>query len=627
MGMQVLRDGAGSTIIKYILLSFLVLAMGGLVFTDVGGFFRDGIGTNDVAVVGDESISIVTFDNTVRRQLGNSKVTPAMAYQIGYIDQILNNEINSHLLIQAAQDSGIKISAKKLATYIREMMQNFSSPDEKPSAALERMLLNWGLSEQRFLKTIERSIAQEYLTQTLRAGFAETSDQLLADLYSHQNEERTIQLVNFEHKKFLDFQEPTAERTERYYNANKAQYTIPEQRDITLITINQDKIKSAAIIEEEEIRAAYEDNMDAYTTPAKREIEQALFATQDDAKAAYEKIQNGTDFKTASASAENVTEATNLAQDELMSGLGKPAFANKDNSTLEPIKTTLGWHILKVGKKTDAIITPYDNAKADIKKLLIEEQVAEQVALLADQLDDALAGGAQPEEIKENFDITLSTIKGISIQNTSALSKYGEDEKNITSSAFELFESESSPVFETKTGDLMAVSLISITPQSYKPYDSVKDDIRKQLRDDAQKKTNIEAVQKYLQDLEDKNDNNLDAFAKNQNRYLQTVKAIKRSGDVKEPLTRESLNTVFETNKNGLAIITTDNGIALIKVTGSKLLDPQDAKGDNLLDLEVSTLQNMQEEALQLFVKRERNKRGVKINKQRLESAYAQQQE
>lgn len=627
MGMQVLRDGAGSTVIKYVLLSFLVLAMGGLVFTDVGGFFRDGVGTNDVAVVGDESISIVSFDNTVRRQLANSQITPAIAYQIGYMDQMLNGEINSHLLKQAAQDSGIKISAKKLATYIREMMQSFSSPGEKPSAALERMLMSWGLSEQRFLKIMERSIAQEYMNQTLRSGFAETSDQLLADLYAHQNEERTIQLVNFEHKKFLDFQEPTAERMQRYYDINKAKYIIPEQRDITLITINQDKIKSAAIVDEEEIKKSYEDNIAAYTTPAKRKIAQALFATEEDAKAAYEKIQSGTDFKAATTSAENVTESIDLAQDELMSGLGAPAFAHDGNGTLEPIKTTLGWHILNVGKKTDAVVTPYNKAKADIKKILEEEQVAEQLALLADQLDDALAGGAQPEEVKENFNVTLSTVKGISAQDTSTLSNYGEDEKNIASSAFELFEGESSPVFETKTGDLMAVSLMGITSQSYKPYDSVKNDISKQLRDDAQKKANIEAAQKHLQKLEDKEDNNLDAFAKSQNRYLQTVKSIIRSGDVKKPLTRESLNAVFETNKNGLALIATDNGVAIIKISDSKLPDAKKAKGDDLKNLETRTLQSMQEEALQLFVKRERDQRGVKINKQRLESAYAQQQE
>jgi peptidyl-prolyl cis-trans isomerase D len=61
MAMQALRDGAGTGFLKIILMGLLVMAVGGLVFTDVGGFFRGGVGNNDVARVGDTKIGVVEF--------------------------------------------------------------------------------------------------------------------------------------------------------------------------------------------------------------------------------------------------------------------------------------------------------------------------------------------------------------------------------------------------------------------------------------------------------------------------------------------------------------------------------------------------------------------------------------
>ena len=117
MVMKSLRDGASGGVTKFILMGFMALAVGGLVLTDVGGFFRGGVGGSDVARVGDQAISIQQFDSTLRRTLQPIGMSTQDAYQFGYVQQVLSGEIRSALLQQAAKSYGVQVSdARALMT-------------------------------------------------------------------------------------------------------------------------------------------------------------------------------------------------------------------------------------------------------------------------------------------------------------------------------------------------------------------------------------------------------------------------------------------------------------------------------------------------------------------------------
>ena len=89
-----MRDGAHSKIIKFFLFGLLIMATGGMVFMDVGGFFRNGVGVNTIAKAGDESISSQEFDRAVQRVVSKQGMTAKQAYQFGLVEQILQQEIS-----------------------------------------------------------------------------------------------------------------------------------------------------------------------------------------------------------------------------------------------------------------------------------------------------------------------------------------------------------------------------------------------------------------------------------------------------------------------------------------------------------------------------------------------------
>lgn len=55
MVMKAMRQGAAGGVMKFVIFGFLIMAVGGMVFMDIGGFFRSGgVGSSDVAKVGGE---------------------------------------------------------------------------------------------------------------------------------------------------------------------------------------------------------------------------------------------------------------------------------------------------------------------------------------------------------------------------------------------------------------------------------------------------------------------------------------------------------------------------------------------------------------------------------------------
>ena len=108
--LNAMREGAKSGLSKFILFSFMIMAVGGLVFMDIGGFFRGGINQSAVAKIGSQDLSITYFDRTLRRTLANQGLDTQTAYKLGLINQVLRSEISNNLLQRAAIDHGLEIA-------------------------------------------------------------------------------------------------------------------------------------------------------------------------------------------------------------------------------------------------------------------------------------------------------------------------------------------------------------------------------------------------------------------------------------------------------------------------------------------------------------------------------------
>ena len=629
MVMKALRDGASGGITKFILFGLLTIAVGGLVMTDVGGFFRGGsTGDNNVAKIGGEAISISEFNRRVGTSLSRIGMSPQEAYKLGYINQLLGAEVRSHLLSKAAADLDIRVGTQRIATQINSMVSPLVQPGQTPTETLKQILMNQGMSEQEFVADMGKDMSNTLLSAAINGGLQGASPDMTADLYRYQNEKRTVEYIAFTNGDLKDQPQPEAEQISAIYEATKEAYATPELRSFKLIKVKNDSLKSSIEITEEELRQNYEDNVNLYMVNELRRLDQAILDTEDQAKKVRAALDAGKALK-AAVKAAGASDSAYIGEqdfenDGLIEETKAAVLAAKEGDKLGPISTPLGWYVVTLKKISPTKTKSFDEVKAEIKKELLENQIIDQHYELANAVDDLFAGGATLEDVKKEIDVDVTDLAamnqlGRDKDGNDALKKHEKIRQSIIDTGFTLSEGETSAVFETQEGDFMAVHLASISPKTYTPFEDVKDDLQKRwIADQSRLATQAQAMKilaeagagKSLQDIAAAN-----------GKKVQTVE-VNATGEPKAPLDQGSLGKIFNANINTPVAVDIENGVAIAIITKSSWPEKIDEKAASFAEIEKNLQDNIREEGLTLYLEAKREEYGASVNMPLLERAY-----
>lgn len=164
--------------------------------------------------------------------------------------------------------------------------------------------------------------------------------------------------------------------------------------DIITKMIKTEKVKEAIVkdvtVSDEEIESYYNENIDQYTTKAGANAKHILFETEEEAKAAKDKIDSGeTTFEEVYSQYEaNKSSGTKPLSEDLgyveneQEGYDTDFLAGfkvlKEGEISAPVKSSFGYHIIKVeGLQTEEKVTSLDEVKETIKATLLSEKQEE----------------------------------------------------------------------------------------------------------------------------------------------------------------------------------------------------------------------------------------------------------
>ena len=630
MAMQFLRDGASKGFLKYILLGLLVFAAGGLVMTDVGGFFRGGISQTDIGKIGREKISISAFDRIVRRTLSRIGIPPEEAFKLGYINELLGNEIRTSLMHQSAAKLGIRVGKDYTARRVRDIVEPMVQGDATPQQVLDQVLMSQGMSEGEFVRSIGREVENSLLKTALQNGFAAMSPEMVADLHAFQNERRSIEIISFPDSDLKDLKKPSGAQLAALYEVLKENYAQAETRNVTLIEIDDGKLKDTIDITKEDLRAAYDDNIEAYKSPEKRRIEQAIVPSEEDAIKIFEALKTGQSLK---ATVKKITgeesaylSAQNFEKDGLLPEIGDLAFAAKKGDPIGPVQTALGWHVLTVKDIMEPKIESFQSVRQALKEELQQTRLVDQIYELANRVDDLLAGGATLEEVKQEVDIKTKILPrfnkyGQGADGKDALRKYEARRTLIVDTAYELLEGETSPVMETADGGFIAIHVASVQPKSYTPFKEVKSDIQERWTGDQRRLENKMRVAAFLEEIKTAGKPMKD-FAREKGKSVKTFKNVKRQDTPEKPLTPRALGIIFEAPIEGYVLVDTLEGSALAKIIDASLPGPKDQKQKDLEALSATLTKAEQNESALLYLQSKQKTHKVVVNRALLNKLY-----
>jgi len=471
-----MRNSAGSGVLKFFLMGLLTLAVAGLVLMDIGGFFTGNVPSGTVAKGKGITIGSTEFARTVDRALSRQNMNPQMAYQTGLVDNILTAEIQNRIFTREAFRLGFIVDDASVTRQISEMAAPLAAGGGNRKDALQQLLRAQGISEAEFIGGVRQEMGNGLLRAALQPPPTLASPPLAQALYRYDSETRKASVIVFRESGITDVTAPDDAQLEAYYEANKGSYLIPETRKITIATLKGDMVKKNIVIPEERIRAEYERNIGSYTKPERREIEQLVVNTKEEAEAAVAAYEKGKPLRNA------------LMQEYQSSGLmpeiAAPAFTAEIDEPVGPVRTELGWHVLVVKKIIPQEVTPFESVRERLRSDLENIALGDEMYKAANTIEDHLAAGDSLKEAIDEYGMTTRSIgpfksDGTNEKGEDLFSSFGADRGEIISAAFDYEEGETAQIIETADGQFQLVHIDSVTPDSYRPFESVKNELRR----------------------------------------------------------------------------------------------------------------------------------------------------
>lgn len=632
--LNAMRDGAQSKIIKFVLFGFLVMAVGGMALMDVGGFFRNGVGNNNVVRIGGDSISSMQFDQTMRRVLSQQGMQPKEAYEFGMVDQILQAEINQRLMTQAAYDMGIYAGdatvARQIGSLIDPLMK--SQPNAQRRDILQTILRAQGMTEQDLVNTLRQGMMNTVLQSTIQMATTIPSRAEALNLYQVQNETRDVKAFFLSNDSVKDVEDAQEEVLKAFYEAGKSsRHVIPETRSFTIAVLTEKNLSSGASVTDEELEKEYQKAIKSYTLPERRELVQAILDNQ----AAAEKVAAAVrdDKQSLRDAVKTVTGKTAAYQDEtvfaregLVKAMGDAAFTAELNTVSAPVQTPLGWHVFVVTEILPEAARPFAEVKDSMRKDLAEGRLSEQLFETANAIDDRLAGGEDINAIAKEMNLSVTKIgpvgeDGSTPDKRDALKDFEKDRAYILQTVFELSEGESAPVLEISGGRYAAIHVDTVKERSFEPYEAVKADLKKSWIGDQKASLNRTRAQKIQQEIA-AGSKTLTQGAAEFDAKIEDFAKLKRTGDAPKSIGKDGQAVLFAGVEGETLLVPVANGYMIATVTSVALPDRAKITDKDLETLTGSIADATPNEFMQAYLQYLQNKEKVKVNRHLLDMMY-----
>lgn len=578
-------------IVGSILAALLIVAMAAWGIEDF--LRRSGPGNSELAEVGSTKIDPREFDREFRNAINRLRTSlgPSMdakrAREMGIADGILESMVDRRLIALEAQDLGLRVGDE----VIREEISStpaFQGLDNKFDQAIFRQTLaQSGISEAQFVRSLRDGLKRQYLVESIHAGSVAPKE-LVDARFKYAREKRTADIVFVPRSSVGDVGKPTEAELAEFHKKHASEFTAPEYRKISAIVLNPDEYAKGLKPSEERIKEEFQNRLGSLTTPEKRGLEQILLADEATAEKAEDLLKEGRSFASVAKEvagkdekALSLGDMTKHQLETIAPELAEAAFALKDKGVTAPIRTALGWHIVKVVSITPAKVPTLEEARKKIVADLNHEQAVEQLVDVASKIEDAIAGGANLKEAAERTGMKLLTPPPV---DRAGRTESGKRAPNIPAdprflqNAFQLDDGAIGQMEEIGVGGYFIVGVDKIIPPALRPLDKVKAEVEKAWKTEKQN----EAAKKKASAIVDavKGGTPLKDAAAREGLKVTAGKPIDRRGGGDDNIPRSLQEDLFKLKKGGTASGPTRNGFAVIQLTNIEDPDPVKSKDE-----------------------------------------------
>ena len=483
----------------------------------------------DVAVVNGKKITDNEFQRAYQQQRNRIQAMLGKNFNPSLInDQQLKKEVLDHLvdrevLLQGAHDAGLRVSAVRVGTEIRAI-PNLQSKGQFDTELYRRLLRSQGLSVGAFEKMVSNDLVIQQLNQGIANSAFVTKPELEA-LLRIKLQQRDIGYALVPAASYINNVTVSDKAIEQFYKDNPDRFRIPEQVSVDYLDLSVDSLAKKVHVTEDALRERYQERAADFTTPEERHAAHILIKVASDAPpekvdAAKKKaedilarIRKGESFaglaKKFSQDPGSAKEGGDLGffgRGVMDKAFEKATYALKVGEVSEPVRSTFGFHIIKLegvrGGERKPFAQVRDQLEHDLKHQKAEDQYyseAETLSNLVFEHADNLTAAAQ------ELNIPIQTTGLFSRDNGTGIAA----NPKVRAAAFAddvLLDGKNSEAIELTQDHVVVVHLKDHKPATLRPLDDVRDDIRQILRLEAAKAKAKQAGEDFAHRIENGED-------------------------------------------------------------------------------------------------------------------------
>ncbi|MDR2788858.1 MAG: SurA N-terminal domain-containing protein [Candidatus Accumulibacter sp.] len=592
---------------------------------------------NDLAGVGDTKIAYPQFEQAVRERQEQLRQSLGEAFRPDMMDSpqvrldILNGLIDQRLLLLETANKRLMSSDQVLRNFIAgipALQENGVFSQTRYEAVLRAQ----GSSPSQFEARMRQDLTMQQLLGTI-GGAAFVSTTQAEAMLRVQSEERKFSEFSIAAAPFAKKLKIEPEAMQKFYDENTKRFEVPEQVKAEYLVLSLDVLMSQATVSDAEIKSWYDSHLDRYQQPEERRASHILILPgetgKDKARARAEEVlkevrKNSSRFAELAkkysqdpGSAEKGGDLGFFSRGAMLKPFEDAVFSQKEGDVSDLVESDFGYHIIKVTAIRETRQRQLSDVRAEIgnelKRQAASRQFAEAVEVfknLVYEQSDSLQPAA--DRFKLKIERTEWIPRSADRQFRATLGLLDNDE--VLADLFSedaIKNKRNTEAVEVAPGTLLAARVAEHFEATTHPFETVRNDIEKILKNEQAMKQARDAGEAALAELRQGKDK----------LAWSAMRGVSRSQAAQSQLPAVALQAIFKAGAQKLPVyvgVEVDDGYTLFKI--SEVAQPEKTDENRLQAIKAGYARIIAQEDIAAYLSSLRSRYKIDINHSLLES-------
>jgi peptidyl-prolyl cis-trans isomerase D len=413
-------QNAGPTL-KIVLGALLVIICASMAITLIPGFGSNvGIGgppPGVLATIGDQTVTVPEVQREARAMIRQQfpRGGPQASMLLPYFEsQAAEQLISEKTLVAEAHQMGLRVSDEELRDELQHgQLGSMLFPDGKfiGQEQYEDFVQRNDMTVPQF-EALEKDYILVRKLRALVSSSAFVGNPEVRDEFNRRNTKVKFEYAVITQADILRGLHPTDEELKAYYERNKATYnnSIPEKRQIKYVVVDSARIVAATTVSDQDLQTYYDQHRDEFRVaeqvkvshiliktplpaPGTKEDEKAVADARAKAEDVLKQVKAGGDFAKLAekysddpGSAKSGGELGWIGRGRTVPEFEKAAFSLGKGQTSDLVKSSYGFHIIRVEDKQEAHLKTLAEVKNEIEEKVKQEKAVHATEAAANAL-------------------------------------------------------------------------------------------------------------------------------------------------------------------------------------------------------------------------------------------------